>query len=692
MRLSPSTSSAFNEIIVLNDTPLKIDEIQGEFALISKQNGDSGWIRLRNLTKSKRIPGLDKSLIKTEVITPDSEYVRGIKLYGIGIKADPGASKLGKGDFHLISPIWVNDLCEFVATNREIIQIFLRNAAKFCKENDGTYNENAFEYLLNSSHYLFNRSLASGFKENGHENLKMATFLLMAAAELDDFPFEKYSSEQSRDYRRKFLEFWLSPSEKSAVLLEKSARFAVPTVDFSLLPYITMERFGINSSLSGLKYEDPLQELREGFKLSKRVDYLLRHFTSVHGKHRDEDHIIHALWNFHAIYHNLTLFPKKNDLVDFSTKNAIEFRKYDPTTSLDLIDSKENAQNFKEILKYDWNEGVIPPPLRVIHALKRLVDTPERLKWYPHLAGGHFLKKNLVKYVATHGGNTQISDKNLLITNGSDDALILICQRFSGNGKRVLIPLPTYEHFVVNVEATGSDVRKFSQKNLFCNELAELRAQIDYHSPNLVYLVSPNNPTGTVWPSSSVKTLVSAYSQTVFIVDEAYFEFGDGSSCVNLVETHENLVVTRTASKAFCLAAVRCGYLVAHEKLVAQLSSNYNPKSVNEFAQIAFAEALLCFEEYYQPYIKEINESREKFVRGLGEMGIRACSGGFGNFVCVWVGEDEGITRKVCEKLKEKDIYVRDIGQRVKGFIRITVGLDMGRVALALKEILGGEK
>ena len=134
--------------------------------------------------------------------------------------------------------------------------------------------------------------------------------------------------------------------------------------------------------------------------------------------------------------------------------------------------------------------------------------------------------------MGTYAGGSEICDKNLLITNGSDDALILICQNLLGASKKVLIPVPTYEHFVVNAEATGSQMIKFTQKNLFSNELSELASQIDYHSPDLVYLVSPNNPTGTLWPSSSVKSLVSSYTMTVFIVfivDEAYFEFGDGA-------------------------------------------------------------------------------------------------------------------------------------------------------------------
>ena len=680
LRISPNDEKTFNDIVVLNDSVLKIKEIRGEFLMVVKQNGDSGWIRKKNLTKHKRTTGLDKSLVKSEIVTPDSEYVRGIKLYGIGIKADPCSSKFGKGEFHLISPIWLNDMTEFTAKNSVHIKIFIKNASVLSLPK-------AFEYLLNSSHYLFNRTLMYGFKDD-LDNLKMATFLIMAAAEIDDFPFEKYNLDDRKKYRQALFSYWLSdqPDQKHE-LLEISKKFPVPDLKFNLLPFIALERFGINSSLSGLKYEDPLQELREGFKISKRVDSLIRHFTSVHFGMRDEDHIIHALWNLHAIYHNLMLFPEKNDLVNFSLKNAIEYKKYDPTTSLDIIDSKEKVKPITEVLKYDWNEGVIPPPNTVVLALQKFIATPDRLKWYPHLNGGHFLKKKLIEYASKNTEMKNISEKNLIITNGSDDALILLCHRYLNSNKKAVIPLPTYEHFVLNAEATGAKIVKFFQKNFFENNLDEIISQLDYNTPDLIYLVSPNNPTGTVWQPKDVELLAKSYPNVIFILDEAYFEFGDGTTCLGLTLKYPNIIVTRTASKAFCLASIRCGYLFAHEKTIESLLSIYNPKSVNEFAQIAFSEALDSYEDYYKPYIEAINQSRSKFIKDLKESGIDAYSGGYGNFVCVKIPK-EFTPGDVCEKLKEKSIYVRDISGRLPEFIRITIGLDMIRVLIALNEIL----
>jgi len=139
LRYEPTDEKKFNECIVLNDTPVLIKDIQNGFALIEKSNGDSGWIRLRNLTKNKRVTGFDKRVIKTEIVTPDKEYIRGIKLYGIGIKADCGSSKLGKGDFHLISPIWINDFMQFIFENRNIFKIYIKNAFTLSENPNDSY-------------------------------------------------------------------------------------------------------------------------------------------------------------------------------------------------------------------------------------------------------------------------------------------------------------------------------------------------------------------------------------------------------------------------------------------------------------------------------------------------------------------------------------------------------------------------
>jgi histidinol-phosphate aminotransferase len=183
---------------------------------------------------------------------------------------------------------------------------------------------------------------------------------------------------------------------------------------------------------------------------------------------------------------------------------------------------------------------------------------------------------------------------------------------------------------------------------------------------------------------------MNRFPLTRFIVDEAYHEFatpdpergGKPLSCAQYAMEHENLIVTRTFSKAFCLASVRCGYLVAHPNTVEQLRCFYNPKSVNQFAQVAATQALAEFAPYYAPYIKLTNDSRTNFIADLRKGGVDARSGGAGNFVCIEI--PGGKTKQFCAELEKQSIYVRDISGRFPGYVRITVGLDMSKVVTAV--------
>jgi histidinol-phosphate aminotransferase len=215
---------------------------------------------------------------------------------------------------------------------------------------------------------------------------------------------------------------------------------------------------------------------------------------------------------------------------------------------------------------------------------------------------------------------------------GSDDALILICQTFLRTGLNVLAPVPTYEHFCVNASGTGATLIRMAMADVLQPCEDEISDAVEKHRCRVVYLVSPNNPTGVQWCEESVRRLATRHTQTIFIVDEAYYEFGrraaDGSgeplTCGRLATELENVVVTRTFSKAFCLAAVRCGYLIAHPNTVELFRVRYNPKSVNTFAQAAASAALMEFDSYYRPYIYVINEQRERFAAQLREHGFLA--------------------------------------------------------------------
>lgn len=360
--------------------------------------------------------------------------------------------------------------------------------------------------------------------------------------------------------------------------------------------------------------------------------------------------------------------------------------RYMPTTSLEKIAA--SGQHVNDVLKLDWNEGTIAPPPSVAAAMINHIQNANGayLKWYPNLSGGESLRGALARHC-------RVGEENLIITNGSDDALILMCQGFLGHGKAALAPTPTYEHFCVNAVNSGALLHRLEVADPFMSQVEEIAAGIMTHRPSMVYLVSPNNPTGVVWSEQAVFALASEFPEVTFLVDEAYHEFanidpmtGRPSTCAQLAIEMRNVVVTRTFSKAFCLASVRCGYLIAHPDTLDKLAPYYNPKSVNQLAQVSAHAALGEFENYYRPYIEQINAVRVGFVRELRRRGIDARSGGAGNFACVYV--PDGNTAALCAKLEERSIYVRDLGARFHGHVRITIGLDMSPVIEALVDAL----
>jgi len=248
----------------------------------------------------------------------------------------------------------------------------------------------------------------------------------------------------------------------------------------------------------------------------------------------------------------------------------------------------------------------------------------------------------------------------------------------------------------VNAINSGASLIRLQSIDPFKVDLDSLISSIESLHPHLVYIVSPNNPTGVQWSPSDINGLALRFPNVTFIIDEAYYEFGildkttaKPLTCVSIAVKHTNVIITRTFSKAFCLAAIRCGYIIAHPNIIENLRSYYNPKSVNELAQIAAVNALKEFDNYYLPYIKATNDARDNFIKILEDNTITVKSGGGGNFVCVKVPENQ--TQVICRKLEEKAIFVRDIHSRFPGFIRISIGLDMTRVSeaiiVAMKEI-----
>jgi len=330
---------------------------------------------------------------------------------------------------------------------------------------------------------------------------------------------------------------------------------------------------------------------------------------------------------------------------------------YEATSSRDVID----ARPAQVPLKLDWNESTLPPSPRALEAIEAYLRRAHHLNWYPLLHS-----PGLVGALsALHG----LPPECFLVTNGSDDALHAICATYLNPGERVVYAAPTYQHFLVFAQQEGALLSPHVSADVFAADPDGLIAALSAAPARLCYLVSPNNPTGLVYSAEQIARVLAACPETLLIVDEAYAEFS-GESCLELLYRYSNLIVTRTFSKAYGLAACRVGYVMAHPAAIADLRRVFNPKSVNALGQLA-AEAALRDQEYLRWVVAQVAAGQRVAVEGLSALGLRVRPSR-ANFFLVEVPAPGAWVAA----LAEEGVYVRNRSHLpgLAGCVRVTVG------------------
>lgn len=330
---------------------------------------------------------------------------------------------------------------------------------------------------------------------------------------------------------------------------------------------------------------------------------------------------------------------------------------YEAVSSQAAIEAKPDHQNS---FKLDWNESTIDPSPKVNAAIAAYLSGGRGLNWYPQLGSAELIN--------ALSGYTGLPKEHLLVTNGSDDGLHLICSTYLDQGDRVVIPVPTYNHFMVFAQSRGAEVVTLRGESPFDANFEGIKAAMTLDT-RLLYLVSPNNPTGVVYTPEQVAELCEAFPQTLIVLDEAYFEFSQISG-IGLVENYDNLLVTRTFSKAFGLAGLRIGYLAGAVSLVSGLRRIYNPKSVNTLGQVG-AVAALGDLDYLHDFLAEVRASKE-ILRSFFDAREVEAHITSANFVVVRMPE----VHKTLAALQERGVYVRDRSSYpgLDGCLRMTVG------------------
>lgn len=284
--------------------------------------------------------------------------------------------------------------------------------------------------------------------------------------------------------------------------------------------------------------------------------------------------------------------------------------------------------------------------------------------------------------------------ERLLCANGSNEILQTLLLTYGGAGRRAVIFEPTYALHAHISEITGTEIVAGERRPDFAVDVDAASRLVEETRPSLVFLCSPNNPTGTVEPRETVERLLAVASNAggLLVVDEAYGEFAPWSA-LELIDDDTPLVVVRTYSKVWSLAAVRLGFAVAPAWVIAEMAKVLLPYTLSVPTQLAGTIAL-DFHTEMEHRVAALVEERGRLFVALADLpGLSVVPSG-ANFLLVRV---DGDAQDLWRRLLERGVLVRDFSGRpgVEGCFRITVGSPaendefLAAIRAALPEVIG---
>jgi histidinol-phosphate aminotransferase len=304
-------------------------------------------------------------------------------------------------------------------------------------------------------------------------------------------------------------------------------------------------------------------------------------------------------------------------------------------------------------IKLNTNECPYPPAPAVLEALRRAANPTVKL--YPDPVCLE-LRREIARRIKT-------SPDDILVTNGSDEALRLIFHAFLNPREAFATLEPTYTLYETLGAMFDAKHLRYPVKNDFSfpEEIASTRAK-------LIIIANPNPPVGTCYPPALLARLCDAAKSAIVVIDEAYVDFAE-ANCLSLLRRSSNLIIARSFSKSFALAGMRVGYCVSSPRIMEALFKIKDSYNVSRLSQIAGLAAVRA-QSYYRRIIREIKKSRESLVQALRRMGMRVPPSQ-ANFIFALHPR----ARELYEALKRRKILVRYFdAPGLRNGIRISIG------------------
>ena len=332
-----------------------------------------------------------------------------------------------------------------------------------------------------------------------------------------------------------------------------------------------------------------------------------------------------------------------------------------------MLEARRAVRNLKQYhpplggragFRLDFNENTGGCSPRVIERIRQL--QPEQLARYPE-------REPVEREVASFLG---LQPEQLLLTNGVDEAIHLLCEAYLEPEDEAIVVVPTFAMYEICAAATGASVISIPAGEDFRFPAAALLARAANPKTRLIAIANPNNPTGAAAPAEDLLSIARSAPRAAVLVDEAYFEFY-GQSLLKHVREMPNLFVARTFSKAYGMAGFRLGVLVGAASQMQNLRRSCSPYTVNGIA-LACLPAALADQEYIRRYVGEVRSSRTRLEEEFRALGIPFWASQ-ANFVLARIGPRH---TEFVRSMKARGILLRDRSSDwgCDGCVRVTAG------------------
>lgn len=318
-----------------------------------------------------------------------------------------------------------------------------------------------------------------------------------------------------------------------------------------------------------------------------------------------------------------------------------------------------------------------PSPALIADIAKAVSEAAATLNRYPdrEFMG---LREDLAEYLAVESG-VRLRPEQVWAANGSNEVMLHLLLAFAGPGRTVMSFSPTYSMYHEYARDTDSTWVAAPRLGNFALDLDQIESALDEHRPAIILLASPNNPTGTALTEGELRTVLEASkgrgprdaegADCLVVVDEAYGEFRrDGvPSALELLADYDNLVVSRTMSKAFGAAGLRLGYFGASADVVDQVRIVRLPYHLSAITQAA-ARAALAHAEGQLAQVETIRAGRDVMAERLTSLGLDVAPSD-ANFVMFGTFPDR---HRIFTELLDRGVLIREVGP--EGWLRVSVG------------------